>query len=270
MSKHTNIIDAADLAACIDEVLLFDVRAKLGEPEWGYQAYLEGHLPGARYLNLDRDLAAPPGIDGRHPLPDRDEWVACLQRFGLNQGQQVVCYDDAGGPYAARAWWMLRWAGHDAVAVLDGGMAQWQGALETGPAPQPAAGSFAAAPSLTRTIDTEQMLSLLGSDTALLDARAEPRWAGRQEPIDAVGGHIPGALCVPFNDNLDADGRFRPPAELAARFPEGEIVCYCGSGVTAAHNILAMNIAGLPEPGLYVSSWSGWITDPERPIETAP
>ncbi len=272
MTTYTNLISAADLAANIDHVVLLDVRAKLGAPGWGREQYLQNHLPGAQFVDLDQDLAAPPDERGRHPLPDLDAWVACLQRLGIGNDAQVVCYDDAGGAYAARAWWMLRWAGHEAAAVLDGGMSQWSGAMESGAARPREPGTFAAREPLTRLISAADLLARLGEPGAptLYDARAEARWAGREEPIDPVAGHIPGALCRAFAGNLDADGCFKPAAELAERFSgPGQIVCYCGSGVTAAHNILAMHLAGLPEPELYADSWSGWITDPARPIETA-
>ncbi len=272
MTTYTNLISAADLEARIDRVVLLDVRAKLGAPGWGREQFLEGHLPGAQFVDLDQDLAAPPDERGRHPLPAIDDWIASLRQLGIGNDDQVVCYDDAGGAYAARAWWMLRWVGHATVAVLDGGMGQWSGALESGPAAQRDPGTFTVGAALTRTVSAAELVAQLGEPDAptLYDARAEARWAGREEPIDPVAGHIPGALCRAFADNLGADGCFKPAAELAARF-EGpaHIVCYCGSGVTAAHNILAMHVAGLPEPELYADSWSGWITDPARPIETA-
>jgi thiosulfate/3-mercaptopyruvate sulfurtransferase len=273
MTEYTNIISAADLAPILETCAVLDCRSQLGNVEWGRQEYEKGHIKGALYADLDVDLADPPNEHGRHPLPRRERFHSCVEAWGIDNNTQVICYDDAGGAFAARAWWMLRWLGHAKVAVLDGGLAAWQGDLEDGPGPQPQAAAFTPGEPLTRLIEVEELLSVMDSAVppVLVDARAKPRWAGEQEPIDPVSGHIPGAYCYPFQDNLDAQGCFRPAAELRTRFnaPGSDVVCYCGSGVTAAHNILAMHIAGLPEPGLYADSWSGWITDPERPVETA-
>ncbi len=275
MTTFTTIISAEALKNLSNPVIL-DCRARLGDPEWGLSAYLEGHIAGAQYVNLDTDLADPPGQLGRHPLPDRDEFLARVKSWGVATDRQVVVYDNVSGAMAARAWWMLRWIGHDAVAVLDGGLQSWSEPLSTGREPAVAPGDLSLRPSLTQTITVESLVSRISSDSApvLLDARAYNRWAGREEPIDTVAGHIPGAACMPFQENLDNDGYFKSAEALRARFLETcqadeEVVCYCGSGVTAAHNILAMRIAGLPEPALYVGSWSGWITNPERPVATA-
>lgn len=256
--------------------LILDCRATLGKPGQGRQEYLQNHIPGAVYADLDIDLAAPPDQRGRHPLPDREQWAHTLRQWGLNANQQVVTYDAAGGPFAARAWWMLRWAGHANVAVLDGGWPAWQrdhAELTEQSSPATTTGNFTLATALVDVATTDSLLqSLPGQTLTLVDARAEARWAGREEPIDPVAGHIPGALCLPFQDNLQDDGTFKSPQALAERFApvlrHGKpVVNYCGSGVTAAHNALAMHIAGITTASVYPDSWSGWITDPERPIE---
>ncbi len=273
MKAYTNIIPAKDLATCLPNCVLLDCRAKLGDVAWGKAAYLAGHIPGAVHADLDKDLAAPPGRQGRHPLPDRQVWATTVAKWGIGPDSQVVMYDDAGGPYAARAWWMLRWLGHPAVAVLDGGLQQWQGPLNTAEESTAAAPDYPTREPLTKMIATEQLLELVdaGTTPTLIDARAEARWAGLEEPIDPVAGHIPGALCQPFQNNLDATNCFKSSAELQQLFKatgagSEETISYCGSGVTATHNILAMHIAGLPEATLFAESWSGWITDSNRPI----
>ncbi|MBX3705429.1 MAG: sulfurtransferase [Pseudomonadales bacterium] len=265
---HTTLIAPADLAALLAAeapVRILDCRARLDDHAFGARAYAEGHLPGAVYANVDTDFAAPPGAGGRHPLPDDARLAARLREWGIDDTDQIVTYDDAGGPFAARAWWCIRRLGHRAVAVLDGGFKAWQGEL-TATSPPTAPGNFSIRPPLTREIDATTLLARLDS-ADLVDARARPRFEGREEPIDPVAGHIPGAVCLPFQENLTPDGRFRAPVQLAERFAGHgpETICYCGSGVTAAHNILAMRIAGLPEPILYPGSWSDWIRDPARP-----
>ena len=265
---YTTLITANQLAERLTEpggLRLIDCRARLDDTEFGARAYAAGHLPGAVHGNLDTDFAAPPGTGGRHPLPDPDQLVLRLRAMGVSDDDQVVVYDDMGGAFAARAWWCLRWLGHAAVAVLDGSLAAWTGPLDTTD-PRPAPGHFSRRPSLTRTIDATSVLGALPT-LIRVDARALPRFEGREEPIDPVAGHIPGAVCLPFQGNLGPDGRFLTPDRLAERFAEHgpDTVCYCGSGVTAAHNVLAMRIAGLPEPRLYPGSWSEWIRDPARP-----
>lgn len=268
MTLYTTIVDPSTALEAVDSIKFLDCRASLADPNQGLRAYQEGHIAGAGYLSLDDDLAAAPGRGGRHPLPDPEALAAKLRVLGINDQDQVVVYDDAGGAFAARAWWCLRWLGHEAVALLNGGLAAWPVPL-TVQTPAPAPGNFSIRPSLTRTIDAERLSAELDS-YQLVDARSEPRFRGEEEPIDPVAGHIPGAICRPFQENLDAAGRFRSPAVLARRFPSaGEIVCYCGSGVTAAHNIVAMRHAGLPEPILYPGSWSEWIQDENRPRATA-
>jgi thiosulfate/3-mercaptopyruvate sulfurtransferase len=216
-------------------------------------------------LSLDEDLAEPPGDKGRHPLPDPDRLAARLRGLGISDNDQVAVYDDAGGAFAARAWWCLRWLGHEAVAVLDGGLKAWSAPL-TDNLVSPDPGDFSIRPTLTRTIGVQELASSL-ADYSLIDARSQPRFDGREEPIDSIAGHIPGAQCRPFQANLNKDGKFVDPQTLAARFPANveAVVCYCGSGVTAAHNILAMRVAGLQEPMLYPGSWSEWIRSEDRP-----
>jgi thiosulfate/3-mercaptopyruvate sulfurtransferase len=193
-----------------------------------------------------------------------------LAELGCSESDQIVVYDDAGGAFAARAWWCIRWLGHQDVAVLDGGIGAWSGDLETTPA-TPAPGNFRPRPALTRTISAAELAASLTGAT-LVDARVQARFEGREEPIDPVAGHIPGASCLPFQGNLDASGHFLPATELTRRFAHladaDPLICYCGSGVTAAHNILALRIAGFAEPVLYPGSWSEWISDEQRPIAT--
>lgn len=269
----SDIIDASTLIQLRQNnqpLSLFDCRSKLGEPAWGPAAFSAGHIEGAQFLSLDEDLADPPNEDGRHPLPTRDRWLATVRSKGVGQAHQIVLYDDAGGAYAARAWWMFRWLGHEAVAVVDGGLQAWPQPLQTEVSLAPAPSDYQAHASLTRMITTAELQSLADSHT-LIDARTQARYNGDEEPIDPVAGHIPGAVCYPFAANLGASGHFLDPQQLRARFSDvGEAaICYCGSGVTACHNILAMHIAGLPEPRLYAPSWSGWITDAARPVGTA-
>ena len=259
------LIDAAELSALTEDTRLADVRWYLGVPGGGHRAYHQGHLPGAVFVDLDRHLSAPEG-SGRHPLPERSVFAATMSRLGFGDDQLIVVYDDAGGMIASRLWWMLRDIGHDAVRVLDGGIQAWLAAgrrLSTD-TPGMTPRTLTVRPSLTRQIDRQSLASKLGTLT-ILDARAPERYRGEVEPIDPAAGHIPTALSAPTTGNLDATGRLRPSTELAAHFrklvPEGEVVMYCGSGVTACHNILAMKIAGLPEATLYPGSWSDWSTE---------
>ncbi|MBL8329427.1 MAG: sulfurtransferase [Rubrivivax sp.] len=265
-------------------LVLLDCSFDLADPQAGERSFRAGHLPGAHHADLDRDLATPkhpdgprsPQFTGRHPLPDRDTWARRVAGWGIRPGVQVVSYDGQGSPYAARAWWMLRWLGHAEAAVLDGGLAAWTAAggtlqpevpdrLRTA-TPYPAA-NVAAMPS----IDAATLMSRLGR-VRLLDARAIERWRGDLEPLDPVGGHIPGSTPRFFKDNLRADGRFKPREQLQAEFTglgvrAGEpTVHQCGSGVTACHNLLAQAHAGLGLGTLYPGSWSEWCADPERPV----
>lgn len=270
---HTTVIGAEALETMLDAstpLRIFDCRARLGDPDQGRVLFAEGHIPGAIHADLDADLAGPPGNQGRHPLPNFDAWLTQVQQWGLQDQEQVVLYDDVGGQMAARAWWMFRWLGHEATAVLDGGLAHWQRPLESGVAKTSSPSDFQPKQTLTRLWqvgDVEQNLSQ--TTHQLVDARSVERWRGEQEPIDPVAGHIPNALCLPSAGNLMPTGLFKSAEDLRERFADVSsmnAVCYCGSGVTAAHNILAMRHAGLAEPVLYADSWSGWITDSSRPI----
>lgn len=283
-THYTTLISADNLAERLSSapgsVLLFDCSFDLANPNAGEQAFAAGHIPGARYLHLDRDLSgAKTGKNGRHPLPTRDALVETLVNHGLKAQQQVVAYDAQGGAYAARLWWLLRWLGHDSVAVLDGGLQAWQAAgqkLDTA-APTPASrGDFKAAAPLAVTVDAQHLLAnMAGGEQVVVDARSPDRYRGENETIDPVAGHIPGALNRFFKDNLTADGRFKSAHTLREEFaavigqtqPE-HVVLQCGSGVTACHNALAMEVAGLHGSALYAGSWSEWCADPSRPVAT--
>jgi thiosulfate/3-mercaptopyruvate sulfurtransferase len=262
--------------------VLLDCSFDLADPGAGERAYAAGHLPGAHYVHLERDLSGPkapegprsPRFTGRHPLPERAALGALAGRLGIGPGVPVVAYDAQGAPYAARAWWLLRWLGHASVAVLDGGLSAWVDA--GGPlarsSPQVAAEPPypARAPAMP-TIDAHDLLSALVS-VRVLDARAGERFRGEAEPLDPVAGHIPGASNRFFKDNLGPDGRFKPAAQLRAEFEAlgaaaAAVVHQCGSGVTACHNLLAMSLAGLDGSRLYAGSWSEWCADPARPVE---
>ena len=257
-----------------EAVVLLDCGFDLGDAGAGQRAFDVAHLPGALYAHLDRDLCgAKTGRNGRHPLPAREAFAATAGRWGVAPGVTVVTCDDQGGPYAARAWWLLRWLGHADVAVLDGGKAAWRaaGLAQTDAAATPhAQPPYPAGGKSLPTIGSDELLAHLGQ-TTLLDARAAERYRGDVEPLDPVAGHIPGAISRPFKDNLLPDGRFKPAAQLRAEFAAlttggNGVVHQCGSGVTACHNLLAMAHAGL-EPGtLYPGSWSEWCSDPARPV----
>jgi thiosulfate/3-mercaptopyruvate sulfurtransferase len=250
---------------------LLDVRWRLGGPP-GLDSYREGHLPGAVFVDLDRDLAAPPGPAGRHPLPNPAAFTDAMRAAGVSQDRPVVMYDDRDATAAARGWWLLRYFGHEHVRVLDGGYQAWLAAglpvSKADPAGKP--GDFAARPGHMPMLDAAGAGSIARTGL-LLDARAGERYRGEQEPIDPVAGHIPGAVSAPTADNVNPDGTFRPAAELAARFAAlgagSSVGAYCGSGVTAAHEVLALALAGIPA-ALYVGSWSNWIADPARPVAT--
>lgn len=276
----TTLIDPETLQRHLEhpDWVVVDCRFSLSDPAYGCRAYREAHIPGAVYAHLDEDLSGPivPGRTGRHPLPDPDWLAQKLGAWGIDNRTQVVAYDDAGGAFAARLWWLLGWLGHDAVAVLDGGWSRWvregrpvRGGIETRPRR-----TFVPRIRPERVVSADEVLQHLHDPAwRLLDARAPARYRGEQEPIDPVAGHIPGAVNAPFAENLTPDGTFRPPDELRQRFeallgdvPPERVICYCGSGVTAVHNLLAMAHAGLPGARLYAGSWSEWITDPRRPV----
>ncbi|MFE5396736.1 sulfurtransferase [Streptomyces sp. NPDC056568] len=260
--------------------VLLDVRWQLSTakaagaaPFDGRAEYAAGHLPGAVFVDLDRELASAPGAGGRHPLPDVAEFGAAMRRAGVTSGRPVVVYDGGQGWAAARAWWLLRWTGHPNVRVLDGGLPAWRGPLST-EVPAPDEGDFTPRPGAVGLLDADGAAALARSGL-LLDARAGERYRGEVEPIDPVGGHIPGAVSAPTTDNVAGDGRFLPAEELRARFKtlgasEGEEVgVYCGSGVSGAHEVLALAVAGIPA-ALYVGSWSEWSSDPSRPVAVGP
>jgi thiosulfate/3-mercaptopyruvate sulfurtransferase len=281
---YTTLIDAAALAAHIDnpDWIVVDCRHDLLDLAAGRTAYAAGHLPGAVFADVETQLsgakyAADGAFRGRHPLPQQDVFIDFLRGLGVNDATQVVACDAHGGMFAARLWWMLRWIGHDAVAVLDGGLPAWQAAgqsLVTDlPAPRPQ-GNIALRAALTTTVDVSAVLGNLeqGGKT-VVDARAPDRFRGENETIDPVGGHIPGAKNRFFKDNLQADGRFKPADQLKAELggivgdPRAAIM-QCGSGVTACHNLLALEVAGLPGASLYPGSWSEWSADAARPVQT--
>ena len=277
------IISASDLAAACagpHPPVLLDVRWQLGGPHQR-PAYLAGHIPGAVFVDLDAELAGPPGPRGRHPLPDMAAFGASMRAAGVSTDRTVVTYDGGQGWAAARAWWLLRRAGHPSVRVLDGGLAAWQGPLESGAPAAPKTGDFRPVPGAAEP--GPGPVGLLDADGAaerakdgvLLDARAAERYRGEVEPVDPVAGHIPGAVSAPTTENVGDDGRLRPAAELAARFaalgvtPGVPTGVYCGSGVSGAHEVLALAVAGIPAD-LYVGSWSEWSADGTRPVETGP
>ena len=252
---------------------VLDVRYRMGGPS-GPGEYAAGHVPGAAYVDMDTALAAPPGEGGRHPLPDVAVLESAMRRAGVCAGRPVVVYDDWSGLAAGRAWWLLRYHGHTDVRVLDGAWAAWVaagGPVETGSTTEVAPGDFIADPGHLPMVEAEQVLDV----EVLVDARAPERYRGETEPIDPVAGHIPGAVNVPTSRNLGPDGLFLSPGELRALYAyvgataeagdRGEVAAYCGSGVTATHDVLAMEVAGI-RAALYPGSWSGWITDPHRPV----
>jgi len=253
------------------EMTVLDVRYRMGGTGGGPEEYAEGHVPGAAYVDMDTALAAPPGVGGRHPLPDPDVFVSAMRAAGVSADRTVVVYDDWEGRAAARAWWLLRHHGHPDVRVLDGGWAAWLaagGEVATGVVtPEP--GDLTSRPGGMPVVEADGVLDV----AVLVDARQPERYRGEVEPIDPVAGRIPGAVNVATSENVGPDGRFRSPEELRAAYAAvgatagADVAAYCGSGVTAAHDVLAMEVAGV-RAALYPGSWSGWITDPERPIET--
>ena len=280
----TTLVSTESLAAQIGhpDLVVIDCRFALDDVNWGEQAYLEAHIPGARYGHLDRDLSGPKnGHNGRHPLPDQVSLVRTLSGYGVSEGTQVVAYDQDAGMYASRLWWLLRWAGHRRVAVLDGGFAKWtgehrpvRGGAEVAAVPSAFVPHFEEGAYLDATAVER---ALREHDQLLVDARSPERFRGEIEPIDAVPGHIPGAVNHPYKQNVDADGVFLSVPELRAAFERtlngrapAKAICYCGSGVTACQNLLAMEYAGLPGAKLYAGSWSEWASDPQRPVERGP
>ncbi|MBB5122153.1 3-mercaptopyruvate sulfurtransferase [Streptomyces eurocidicus] len=276
MTPLITAVELMNAAAGERPPTLLDVRWQLGGPP-GRPAYEAGHVPGAVYVDLDTELAGPAGEGGgRHPLPDPGEFGAAMRRAGVRRDRTVVVYDGGQGWAAARAWWLLRWAGHGDVRVLDGGLAEWtaRGGALTTEVPAVAEGDFTPEPGALPLLDADGAAALARRGL-LLDARAGERYRGEVEPIDRVGGHIPGAVSAPTTENVGEDGRFRPAKELAARFaelgaagePGPEVGVYCGSGVSGAHEVLALTVAGTPA-ALYVGSWSEWSADTSRPVAT--
>lgn len=262
-------------------LVLLDCRFALDDSAYGARSYAEAHIPGAQFADLEHDLSGPihKGVTGRHPLPASAELLGKLQAWGINQDSTVVLYDDGPGAFAARGWWLLAWLGkHSGVYLLDGGLKAWKEAALPLDNARPAMprGNFSGQPDQSLLLSAEQLQQRLGSpELTLLDARALPRFRGEVEPLDPVAGHIPGAQCAVFTDNLGSDGRFLPAEQLRQRFsalrgdkPVESLVAYCGSGVTACHNLFALCLAGLPLAPLYAGSWSEWITDPARPVAT--
>ncbi len=272
-----SLVSTEALARHLQDWVIVDCRHSLQDTEAGRRAYLAGHIPGAHFLHADRDLSGPmTGHDGRHPLPSPEAFIATLEQVGVGPAQTVVAYDDMGGAFAARLWWMMRWLGLDQAAVLDGGWQRWtaEGRPVSAAVPEPRAAVLSAQARTGDTVDTAFVLEHLQDPAmCLIDARAADRFRGENETLDPVGGHIPGARNRFFRDNLDAEGRFKPPAVLKAEFeallagvaPE-RVVHQCGSGVTACHNFLAMEYAGLNPGRLYPGSWSAWCSDPSRPV----
>jgi len=273
-------------------LMIFDCSFDLMNPAAGEEQYRETHIPGAVYAQLDTALSGKGGVDadgarqaasdaasgGRHPLPSREKFAMWLSSVGFANDMQAVVYDRNGANYCGRLWWMLKWAGHEAVAVLDGGLQAWQaagGALIEGVEPAHFQSNFTLGPERCLLVSQQTVEQALGKPTqTLLDARGAPRYRGDEEPLDPVAGHIPGALSRPFSQNLGPDGKFKPAAQLRTEFEQvlagrdpASVVCYCGSGVSAVSNVIAMELGGLGQPALYAGSWSDWCSDPTRPVE---
>jgi thiosulfate/3-mercaptopyruvate sulfurtransferase len=262
-------------------LVILDCRFALEDTDYGQRSYANGHIAGARFADLDKDLSGEviKQVSGRHPLPNPERLVERLQAWGVNADSEIVLYDDGPGAFAAHAWWLLAWLGkRDGVYLLDGGLKAWHAAglplsLD---APTHERGTFAGTPDPAAVVSAPAILERLSTtEQTLIDARAPARFRGEVEPIDPVAGHIPGARCAVFTDNLGADGKFLPPAQLKARFTKilgdrsaNTLVAYCGSGVTACHNLFALCLAGYPLAPLYAGSWSEWINDPQRPVAT--
>lgn len=278
MTQHP-LIDSATLKNALESPhppLVLDCRARLGDADAGAELWRTGHIPGSRHIDLDRDLASASGEGGRHPLPEPQAFVATLQRLGVTSDRPVVVYDDMGGQMAAaRAWWMLAcWVGHPDVRLLDGGLAAWQqagGELAQAGAKEGAKGDASQPSHWVPCFDDSQIVDARQvslSDALKVDARSFERFRGEAEPIDPVAGHIPGAVCRPGGENLD-NGHFKSAERLSQELPDaGEVIAYCGSGVSACQTIVAYGVAGRPLPRLYVGSWSDWVRDPTRPVAT--
>ncbi len=276
--SHTTLIAREELERHLQDPdwVIFDCRFDLRDPAAGEKAYRKGHIVNAQYAHLERDLSSPKtATTGRHPLPDSAQLAEKLGAWGIGESKQVIAYDDAGGTVAARLWWLLRWLGHREVAVMNGGFTRWcdEGRPVSAELPSRKPARFVAHPQFGAYVDSMFVAdNLVKREAIIVDARAQSRFVGEVEPLDSVAGHIPGARNRPFEANLDAHGDFLPAAALKKAFhdllsdvPAQQAVHMCGSGVTACHNILAMEIAGLAGSRLYAGSWSEWITDPKRP-----
>ncbi len=264
------LIDADELSGRLGEVTVLDVRYQMGGPS-GAGEYAAGHVPGAAFVDLDTALAGAPGDRGRHPLPEVAVFEEAMRAAGVNDARPVVVYDDWAGRAAARCWWLLRWAGHEDVRVLDGGWSAWLAGGHASSTEQvlPPLGDFTARPGQLPVLGPAEVLEF-ARDHVLVDARNPERFRGEVEPVDPVAGHIPGAVNVPTGANLTDDGRFRTADELTRLYADAQdqdVAAYCGSGVTAAHDILAMAVTGI-DARLYPGSWSEWVADPDRPVAT--
>ncbi len=276
--RWRTLIRVDELARRLDDCVVVDCRHDLTNPAYGPEVWAEAHLPGAFFLHQDFDLAGErTGTNGRHPLPDRQTLRRKLESIGLADGVQLVAYDENGGMYASRLWWLARWLGHVEAAVLDGGLPAWRAAgqaLANAPPVARARGTLTLQPSRTAQVDAAQVLAQLGGERMrIVDARTPERWRGEVEPLDPVAGRIPGSVNRPYTENLQPDGCFKSAETLRAEFialldgrDPSELVHHCGSGVTACHNLLAMEVAGLPGAALYPGSWSEWCADPARPV----
>ena len=291
--QYTTLISAEQLHALQQSgqpLMIFDCSYNLADPAAGQQQFAQAHIPGARHADLHAHLSSHDpqraASQGRHPLPLREDFAATLRQWGFGNQMQAVVYDRNGCNFCGRLWWMLKWLGHDAAAILDGGLQAWQAAgyaLQSSADAPPAApatpGSFALQPALVQLVSTQDVhQSLASRSMQLIDARGAARYRGDTEPMDPIAGHIPGALNRPFTDNLEPDGRFKPAAtlqaELAALLPQppsataaAQNVVYCGSGVSAIPTLLALELAGYPRPALYAGSWSAWSNTPHLPVE---
>jgi thiosulfate/3-mercaptopyruvate sulfurtransferase len=280
---YSTLISTGELAEHLDDpsFVIVDVRHDLAQPDtWGETQYRAGHIPGARFSHMDRDLSATKtGKNGRHPLPSPDKAAAFFGSLGIDASKQVVAYDSGGSMYAPRMWWMLRWLGHDAVAVLDGGIAKWmrESRPVTAEIPHVRPATFVIRRVGTTISAADVLASLADRSLTLVDARGAERFRGDVEPIDPVAGHIPGSVNRPYTENVEPDGTFKKPEELRAEFAAvigstspAAIVNTCGSGVSACHNLLAMELAGIAGTRLYPGSWSEWSADPTRPVAKGP
>jgi len=279
MPGWTTLVQAETLSVGLSrpDVVVLDCRFDLAENNAGENAWMQAHIPGARYAHLDRDLSGPlQPAKGRHPWPEAADFGERLQRWGISPQTQVVAYDDESGAFAARAWFLLRALGHEKVAVLDGGWKRWTalGLPVDSRVPVPITAKYHAAFDPRRILDADQVAEALQAGELLIDARAPARFRGEEERLDRVAGHVPGAVNRPLTDNL-VDGRFKSPGQLAGEFralldglPANRAIAMCGSGVTACHHLLAMERAGMPGARLFAPSWSGWISDPDRPVAT--